>query len=240
MIPVLKDRRARIALIVIFLGALVLTLPMRLALGAFGLDKAGMAARDMSGSVWMGRIEALKVANVDVGTVAAGLSPVQLPIGRARMNLGRRMGRPDDLKGAISLSASSFGIDDATASLPLGGLLAPMPLRAVDLSDVSVRFDHGRCSRAQGRVRMHVGAAIPGMALAQGLSGDALCSGDDLMLPLASQSGMEQINIRVTADGRYHARFIVQKPAPDAAAVLSGSGFAPSGEALVLAIDGSL
>ena len=240
MIPVLRDRRARIALIVLFLVALVVTFPMRLAFGLLGLDKTGIAARDISGSIWMGRIEKLKVANVDVGTVAAGLSPVQLLVGRARLDVGRRMGLPDDLRGAIGMTANSFGVDDVTTILPLGGLLAPMPVRAVDLSDVSVRFDHGRCTNAEGRVKMQIGAVIPGLSLTQGLSGDAICAGGELLLPLASQSGMEQLAIHITADGRYRAAFTVRTPDAAAATALTAAGFSASGGTLTLKLTGSL
>ena len=54
------------------------------------------------------------------------------------------------------------------------------------------------------------------------MSGRARCDGGALLLPLQGASGMERLDLRLFADGRWQARFQV---AGDAAA-LSGAGFA--------------
>lgn len=240
MSPHLRDRRVRIGLLALLIVALVATFPMRLGFALFGLDKSGISARDISGSVWASRIEGLRIANVDIGTVQAGVSPIQLLVGRARLNVARRLGKPDDIQGAVGVTANSFGVDDVTASLPLGGLFGPMPVSAVSLTDVSVRFANGLCANAEGRVRADILGTLPGLSLAAGLSGDAACEGADLVLPLVSQSGMEVLTVRITADGRYVARFTIKQPQPALAGTLMTSGFRSTPQGQVLTVTGSL
>jgi general secretion pathway protein N len=238
--PLLRDRRVRIGLLALFILALVATFPMRLAFALLDLDKSGISARDIRGSVWWSEIEGLRIANVDIDTVQAGVSPIQLMVGRARLNVSRQLGKPDDISGAIGVTANSFGIDDVTAILPLGGLLGPMPLSAVSLTDVSVLFANGLCAKAEGRVRADILGTLPGLSLAAGLSGDAACEGADLVLPLVSQSGMEVLTVRVTADGRYVARFTIKQPQPALAGALMASGFRSTPQGQVLTVTGSL
>ena len=238
--PILRDRRVRIGLLTLFVLSLIATFPMRLAFDLLDLDKSGIAARDIRGSIWWSEIEGLRIANVDLDTVQAGVSPAQLLVGRARLNVWRKRGQMDDISGAIGVTANSFGIDDVTAVLPLGGLLGPMPISAVGISDVTVRFADGLCANAEGRVRADMLGTLPGLSLTSGLSGDAACENGQLVLPLVSQSGMEILTVRVTADGRYVARFTVKQPQPSLAETLRSSGFSATPQGQVLTVTGSL
>jgi hypothetical protein len=47
-----------------------------------------------------------------------------------------------------------------------------------------------------------------------------------MLLPLTSGSGMERLELRVSADGRYRASLQLQQPAAEAAPLLSMAGFA--------------
>lgn len=86
------SRRMRIVLLLALLFGLLLFLPMRVALGVAGLERLGVAAREVRGSVWSGRIDQLMLGNMPLGSVRAGLSPVSLLMGRARFDIARTKG----------------------------------------------------------------------------------------------------------------------------------------------------
>lgn len=234
------SRRARLGLIAVFLIALIALFPMRLAFGMFGMDRYGLSARTVTGSLWWGRIGQLTLSDVSLGTVDAGLSPLSLLVGRARIGVSRKKGAPDDIEGALTAGFGRIGIDDATGKLSLGAAAAPLPVGSVDLSDVSVRFSGGLCGAAEGQVRAHLSAQIPGINLSQGLSGTARCEGPALLLPLVSQSGMEKITLRVSPDGRYAAEMRVTTADPALQQALGSQGFRQSGDASVLKVEGIL
>ncbi|QUT07725.1 type II secretion system protein N [Sphingobium phenoxybenzoativorans] len=240
MMGLALSRRARLGLLAIFLIALVALFPMRLAFGIFGMDRYGLAARSVTGSIWWGRIGKLSLSDVSLGTVDAGLSPLSLLIGRARIGVSRKDGQADDIEGALTAGFGRIGIDDATGMLPLGAAAAPLPIASADLSDVSVRFSGGLCGAAEGQVRAHLSTQIPGLNLSQGLSGAARCEGPALLLPLVSQSGMEKITLRISPDGRYAAEMRVTTADPALQQALGNQGFAQSDDASVIKVEGIL
>ncbi|BAV64020.1 type II secretion system protein N [Sphingobium cloacae] len=234
------SRRTRIALILTFAVGLLLFLPLRMALGMAGLERFGMAARDVRGTVWSGRIDRLMLGDVSLGSVHAALSPVPLLVGRARFDLWRKAGGPDDIEGAVTAGFGRIGVDDLSGSVPLGRAFAPLPVGNFVLEDVSATFAGTLCGHAEGRVRAHMAAQMPGLNLAQGLSGEARCDGEALLLPLVSQSGMEKIDLRIWRSGRYVAEMRVETADPTLAATLAGAGFAEAGGARVLKVEGTL
>lgn len=120
------SRRMRILLILVLLLGLLLFLPMRVALGLAGLERLGVAARDVRGTVWSGGIDQLMLGNMPLGSVRAGLSPISLLMGRARFDVARTNGLPDDIRGAITVGIGRIGIDDVTGAVPLGRTFAPL------------------------------------------------------------------------------------------------------------------
>jgi general secretion pathway protein N len=220
-----------------FAGALVLAFPLRLAASWFGLDRFGISAREVSGSVWRGRLGEARIADFAAGDVGARLNLLPLAMGRVRVDFTREGESADLLRGAISIGRNSVGIDDATARLPLGTALAPLPLLAIDLTDLSARFRDGMCRSAEGRVRAEIDGAVLGLALPGGLSGNARCDGGALLLPLVSQSAMESVSLRLFAGNRYRADFVV-RPGEGGSERLLAAGFAPSGDAYMLSVNG--
>lgn len=234
------SRRARWMLIGLFVAGLIVFLPLRIALGLAGVERLGVTARDVRGTVWSGRIDQLMLGKVAMGSVRVGLSPIQLLVGRARFDLWRKAGLADDIEGAISLGFGRIGMDDVTGAMPLGRALAPLPVGAVVMDDVSAHFAAGRCVHAEGRVRAQVAGRIAGLNLAQGLSGAATCDGEALLLPLVSQSGMEKIALRLWPSGRYSAEMRVETADPALAQALGAAGFAGIGNARVMTAQGRL
>ena len=208
-----------------FLLALVIFLPMRMALGWLGLEQKGVSARQVSGSIWSGRLTEARVGDAAVGDLNAGLSPVQLFVARARLNIATAGSAPGRMTGAIGVTRNSFGLDDMTGALPVAAAFAPLPMETLDLSDVTLRFVDGQCVNANGQVRAMLSGEIAGLNLAQGLSGNARCDGGALLLPLQSQSGMEKLALKMFEDGRYTLDFTVRPADPAMGGKLAASGF---------------
>lgn len=240
MMGLTLSRRMRIILILALLLGLLLFLPMRVALGLAGLERLGVAARDVRGSVWSGRIDQLMLGDMPLGSVRAGLSPVSLLMGRARFDIARKKGLADDIGGALTVGFGRIGVDDVTGAMPLGRTFAPLPVGSLMLEDVSAYYSGDRCGHAEGRVRARMSGQMPGLNLSQGLSGVVACDGDALLLPLVSQSGMEKISLRIWRSGRYTAEMRVETADPALATTLGQAGFANVGGAQMLKVEGSL
>ncbi len=235
-----RTSRARLMLALAALLALLMVLPLRAVFGLLRLDDMGVAARSLRGPVWWGGAEELQIGGVRLGSVDVFLSPVQLLTGRARLDIRRQLGAPDDIRGAVTVGWGSRGIDGVTGKLPLAAALAPLPVSTVDLDDFSVRFAGGRCVSADGQVRARLMAVIAGLNLANGLNGTPRCDGAQLLLPLASQSGMERLDVRIAADGKLQATMRVRTTDPLLGGALGASGFRAIGGEQVLRIDSAL
>lgn len=233
-------RRWRLILLAVLLLAFPIFLPMRIALGLAGLERLGLSARDIRGTVWSGRIDQLMAGDMAMGSVRAGLSPIALLTGRARFDIERDNGQADDIKGALTVGFGRIGIDDVTGAIPLGRTFAPLPIAGLAMEDVSGWFAGERCGHAEGRVRARLGSHFPGLNLSQGLSGVIACDGDALLVPLVSQSGMEKLTLRIWRSGRYTGEMRVETVDPALAAILGQAGFSTIDKAQFLKVEGNL
>lgn len=204
----------------VFVIALIALLPLRLVLGWFDFDRTRIAAREATGSVWYGALHEAEAGQVALGDLGAGLSPWPLLLGRARIDLNGGA-----IHGAIGASRHAAGIDDMTATIVTGAVFAPLPLGAIDLDDASVRFAAGKCASASGRVKATLGGEIAGFVLPQTVSGTARCDGGQLLLPLASPAGTEQIRLHIAATGAYTAELMLQPSDAATVAKLTLAGF---------------
>jgi general secretion pathway protein N len=220
-----------------FLVSLLALLPLGLALRWLSLDERGLAAREAQGSVWLGSLTEAQYGSIPLGSLQTRLRGLPLLIGRARIDLDRR-DSAQKFEGGLTVSRHAFGIDDLTASLPLGPALAPLPLTALDLGDVTAHFADGLCTSAEGLVKAGIAGDFGGAPLPSSLSGEARCDGGALLLPLAGPSGMERLDLRLFEDGRYRFELLV-RPGDDAARQrLAAAGFAPAGAFYALRADG--
>jgi general secretion pathway protein N len=240
MMGLTLSRRMRFILGLLLLFGLLLFLPMRVALGLAGLERLGIAARDVRGTVWSGRIDQLMLGDMPLGSVRAGLSPVSLLVGRARFDVARTNGLADDISGALSVGFGRIGVDDVAGAVPLGRTFAPLPIASLTLEDVSAYYSGDRCGHAEGRVRARMAGQFPGLNLTQGLSGVVGCDGDALLVPLVSQSGMEKISLRIWRSGRYSAEMRIETADPALATTLGQAGFAATDGGQILKIEGTL
>lgn len=219
-----------------FVAALLVFLPMRLALGWIGLGDQGFSARTVTGSVWDGRLNEARFGDLPLGSLRAGLSPLALLVGRARVGLEDDAGT---VRGAITLSRHRRGIDDVTATLPTGRVFAPLPVTTLILDGVSVHFTDDTCDTAEGRVRALLVGDAAGVPLPTQLSGNARCDAGQLLLPLASQAGTEGVELRITGQGRYTAALRIAPTDPTAAERLAAAGFVQAGGTWRLSVQGS-
>jgi general secretion pathway protein N len=221
-----------------FLVALVALTPLRLALGWLALDDKGVSARKANGSVWLGGLTEARIGDAPIGDLSTRLSPIQLLVGRARIDVSNRADGRGRMEGGIGVTRNSFGVDDLTAAIPVAAVFAPLPIDTLDLSDVSVRFQDGQCARAEGQVKAMLSGDIAGINLAQGLTGNARCEGGALLLPLRGQSGMERIALKLFEDGRYALDLTVQPTDPALGQRLGASGFRQTAQGYVFGLEG--
>jgi general secretion pathway protein N len=221
----------------IFIVALVGFLPMRLMLGWIGLGDLGLTARQVRGSVWFGELSDAHAGGLALGDLATHVSPVQLLLGRAHIDVAAKGDRP--FRGAIGISRHGIGVDDLSASVPGSGGL-PQPIATLDLDDVTAQFKDGACQRAEGRVRAMLAGQIGGVPLPQTLAGSARCDGNALLLPLASTAGTETLDIRLHRDGSYAADLAMRTGDPQLATKLQSAGFRLSSDGYLLSLQGRL
>lgn len=221
--------------------ALVMLLPLRLVLGWVGVGDEGLSARRAEGSVWSGRLVEATIGTAPLGDLDAHVSPLALLAGEARLALDSVVDAPlTTVHGVVVTSRHALGIAHMTANVGVGGLFAPLPVTALDLDQVTVRFRDEACETAEGRVRATLGGAIGGLPLPASLSGSIRCDGAALLVPLTSAGGGEAVTMRVTADGLYHADFTLQPADPAAARRLQAAGFVEAAGGWRLTVQGRL
>jgi general secretion pathway protein N len=219
--------------------ALVVLLPLRVAAGWFDMGGKGLAAREVEGSLWFGRLREAQFGPVQLGDVDARLNVLPLFLGRARLSLHRDAAAGGALDGALLVSRHRFGIEDMTGQLSTGSLFGPLPIATLELSDVSVNFEDERCESAEGQVRAGLAGDVVGQGLPASLSGTVRCQNGAAILPLAGQSGAEQLNISFEASGRWRAELVLRPTDPATIQRLTAAGFAPGAGGYVRRIEGS-
>src|SRR3546814_13362629 len=81
------------AALLLALMLIVLTFPMRLALAWADADDAGIAAREVRGSIWSGELVEARLGALPLGPVKASLSPLALLGGDVDLGFARRHDR---------------------------------------------------------------------------------------------------------------------------------------------------
>ena len=197
----MKVRRAEVlGGAIIAVVAAVALCPLALALPLLGVDDV-VSARRASGSVWNGALDDARIGGMPVGRVGVRLNVFPLFVGRARVDLSNAEGR-----GAISASPGGRGIDDVTASLPLGVVAGQIPVDRIILEDATVHFSGTRCARADGRVRLAMRYPLSDAAITPVMSGTLKCDGDAAAVRLADAGGGVTLALRLTSDGSYAGR----------------------------------
>jgi general secretion pathway protein N len=196
---------------------------------------SGLSARTAEGTLWEGMLRQADVAGLPLGDTRVGFDFLPFLVGQARMGFASAT-----LRGVLDVSSGSFGLSRGNGTVDLAGRLRPLPLSRFTFDDVAVEFRNDRCVSAKGRVRAEVATDIGGLALPGGMSGTLRCNGADLVVPLAGQSGMERVDLRVTASGNWRADLSVRTSDPVIAGKLLSSGFSSGPAGYTLRVSGAL
>ena len=231
----LTRMRAVVAIVLFAVVLLIEEMPLSVALPMATASDSGLTARRAEGTIWSGVLREARVAGLPLGDAVVGLQPFPLLSGEARLGFAS-----PTLKGTATAGSATIGLGGATGSIDLAGRFAPLPLGTLSLEDMSVRFGDNRCDHAEGRVRATIVGSVGGLSLPGGLSGAARCDGAALLLPLASQSGLERIDLWLTGDGHWHANLSVKAGDPALAAKLLAAGFTPGPGGLTMRVAGVL
>lgn len=219
------------AAVVIALMSLPLSIVLPVALPA----ESGIAARSAEGSVWRGVLREVNIAGLPVGDTGVALRVLPLLVGEARLGFGAPA-----LRGTLVASSGSVGLLDATGTVDLAGRLRPLPLTRFNLDAVTTEFRDDRCTTARGRVRAEIAGDVGGLMLPGGMSGTVRCDGAYLVLPLVGQSGMERIDLRVAASGKWRADLSIRTTDPTISGRLLSSGFASGPGGYTMRVSGAL
>lgn len=209
---------------VLFLMMLLLLFPLRIALNDTVLKRAGIAVQEISGSIWLGKLRDVQFGGVPIGGLSARLSPLGLFTGKARFLFHGLGASPEAFEGEAIFSTRGTEIARANLILPTKFLLAPLPVDSLRLDDASVRFSGGQCAHAEGRVYARFGSDF-GIPLGEEMSGNLRCRGDAVEVPLQSQSGMEQITLKLRQDGRFNASLLIRPSDAVQDRVMIAAGF---------------
>lgn len=217
-------RSAIIWCAVLFVLAAIIFMPLRTLVAG-----PGVSARTVNGIIWDGSIRDLRVGRIPVGDVNARLHFLPLILGRAQISFSR-----GDAPFAPGISGSvtrhllgGMSVDNLKATLPVANLLSPLPAENLELQDFSARFVAGRCREASGNVRLTLANSLPGLDLSNGLLAKPRCDRGQLLIPLISQSAMERVDIRLSADGNYTATILLEGDRGEQAGPLGLAGFRP-------------
>ncbi len=209
------SRRNRLALVGVAMVALIALLPLRLVFGLVAPDI--VTARSVEGSVWDGRIAELNLGPLPLGTVEAGLEPLPLLIGRAQIAVER--------DGFSAKAYAGGGVSRANGSLALPDGLGGLPVTAISFADFSAGFDNGTCAQGEGTLGLTLASLGPMLPDAITVSGKARCEKGALVVPMRGAQGMEQLNLRLSADGRWRADLTLSGLPQETADALRAGGF---------------
>lgn len=232
-------RRWMIVAALLAVVLIIATFPMRLALSLAGAGNAGIAAREVRGSVWSGTLVDARLGALPLGTVRASLSPLALLGGDTQLSFART----DELLGPLSgrlYGSDPRGMSEVNGVTSLSGGLGIVPVDTIRFEGASLRFDStGKCVEAAGRLQLMVNAPIAGLDLSRGLSGPLTCANGRAQAALASQSGMERLTLSFDGHGAYRAQFAINVDRdPAMAAALAVLGFKPGSNGFVLTTAG--
>jgi general secretion pathway protein N len=223
-----------LVLAVAFLAMLVMSTPLRVALDELGFDERGLGARSVTGNLWSGELTEARFRGIALGDLDAGLSPLALLVGEARMTLASPAWRA-----TLVQAGSDVGVTGLSGRLGPEALAASLPVSAIEFDAADIRFRDGVCATAAGMVRLEPRTTVPGTATLGQLGGTLRCDGEAVLASLLSGSGRERVDLRLFGDGRYSLTLVVTADDPAVAAALTGNGFVATTDGLTMTTEGS-
>lgn len=219
---------ALLALVVFVLAGAAL-LPMRVVMEAARLDQFGLAAGNVSGSVWAAKLSQARFRGADLGTLRLGLSPLSLLAGSPSVAFATLGASDASGAGSFRLPPQP-GLENVSAAIPLSGMGTPLPLRGqLRLVGVSFRFANGKCVGAAGRITTDALSASAASLGWQGpdLEGPVTCVDNAALATLAGERDGVRVLVRLWINNGAFLKLDSEIAGVDALgeAALSASGF---------------
>jgi general secretion pathway protein N len=218
----------------IALIALLLLVPLRVAISAAELQQLGMSARHVGGTIWQGRIGELMLGRQLLGTFDVRLDPGALLLGRIAMPFERLDQVQGPMTGVLRAGGSVTGVERLNGAVPAANLLGGAPIDALTFTDTTIMFEGDRCAQASGRLAANLAVRFGPLALDRGFSGTVSCDGNRVRARLASEAGTEQVEFFVNSSGRVRGWITIRSPLPGLDTLLSTYGFRTGSGGLTL------
>ena len=223
------SRRFYYAAAILFAIAAIAFMPLRWVVGVAVPEKSMVTASGADGTIWSGRVYDVQLGQLGIGTLDAGIQPLGLFLGRAGFwfELPATAGLPG-FRGTVSKGFGGVSAEGWNGSVPVAEILPGFPAAHLEFDNLSASYSAGKCRTASGSVRLKPeGPLFAALGVDAGLMGRVRCEAGELLLPFASASAMERVELRISADGRYRAAVQLQQPSAEIAPMLSMAGFAP-------------
>lgn len=224
-------KRPVLVFLALLTAAMLVMLPLRAGLSLAGLDAAGVAAQQSTGTVLAGRLVDAGWRGAALGDLRVRLAPLALAQGLLRYDLDGA-----GFSGGAFRSIGGGGITGANGRLAITSI-GGLAVNGVVLDGVDLRFSNGACAGAGGRVALQPGGGLAGFGT---LAGDARCDGREVLLPLATPGGEARIDLRIAQDGRFRAQVAITQVDEAMRPALLAAGFQPTPLGLGLAMEGTL
>ena len=223
--------RSKLVLATIFVVALIVAFPLRLALGLADPGGRGITAREVGGTIWDGAIGDLRIGALPLGDVAANLRPLPLLIGRREVHIerlaapGSSGGAPGDFSANAAGGEGWLSLSEVQGQVPIGDAFGTIPATALGFNDFHAELSNGRCVEAGGQVSLILAPFSELMPGAVALSGTARCSKGALYVPMKGPTGLENLFLRLEPDGRWRADLVLGGLPVEVTAPLLEAGF---------------
>ena len=234
--------RSKVVLAAIFVVALIVAFPLRLALGLADPGGRGITAREVAGTIWDGGIGDLRIGALPLGDVAAHLRPLPLLIGRREVHIERlaMSGAEPDFSANAAGGEGWLSLSEVQGQVPIGDAFGTIPATALGFNDFHAELSGGRCVNAGGQVSLILAPFSELMPGPVALSGTARCSKGALYVPMKGPTGLENLFLRLEPDGRWRADLVLGGLPVEVTAPLLEAGFTARPGGIGISANGKL
>ena len=234
--------RSKLVLAAIFVIALIVAFPLRLALGLADPGGRGISAREVGGTIWDGAIGDLRIGALPLGDVAAHLRPLPLLIGRREVHIERlaMSGAEPDFSANAASGEGWLSLSEVQGQVPIGDAFGTIPATALGFNDFHAELSGGRCVNAGGQVSLILAPFSELMPGPVALTGTARCSKGALYVPMKGPTGLENLFLRLEPDGRWRADLVLGGLPVEVTAPLLEAGFTARPGGIGISANGKL
>ena len=220
-------------LAIAFAVGLVVLFPLRLAIDLSTGPESSLSARQIGGTIWDGRIGDLGLQGQPLGTFDVAAKPLPMLTGRFELDATRVDAGDGPLSMRLVTGGGREGVIGAQGRVEVARWMAPVPVEALLLEDVTVLFEDGRCATAEGSVRAV--ASFASLLNIDEYAGDFSCAEDGrAKVAMTSSRGGHSLALLFDANGSAEAEARTRGAPPALAAAMQLGGFVVEGDELVL------